>query len=151
MSASLSHVVLVFCAGIGIPIMAALNSHLGGQIGTAKATVILFALAMCISVVFLCLQPQGANKNWQGFFPDHVENYFYLGGTLVAFYVLSITYVAPIMGVANAIVLVLFGQIISSVLIDHFALFNAAMVKLTPERVLGIILMCSGIYLARKS
>lgn len=151
MSASLSQVILVFSAGIGIPIMAALNSHLGGQIGTAKATVILFALALCISIVFLFLQPQTHTKHWQGLFPSHVANYFYLGGTLVAFYVLSITYVAPIMGVANAIVLVLFGQIISSVMIDHFALFNANMVKLTPERLLGIILMCAGIYLARKS
>jgi transporter family-2 protein len=43
----------------------------------------------------------------------------------VAFYVLSITYIAPTFGVGNAVFFVLLGQLVSAAIIDHFGLFGA--------------------------
>jgi transporter family-2 protein len=52
--------------------------------------------------------------------------YSYVGGLIVATYVLSITYLAPRMGVGKAICFIVTGQIIVAVLIDHFGLLGAA-------------------------
>jgi transporter family-2 protein len=49
----------------------------------------------------------------------------YLAGLVVAFYVISATVLAGKIGVANFIVMAVSGQIIFSLLIDHFGLFGA--------------------------
>ena len=53
---------------------------------------------------------------------------------LVAFYVLSITEIAPNFDVGNAIFFVLIGQLLSAATIDHFGLFGAEPVALSWPR-----------------
>lgn len=79
--------------------------------------------------------------------PPHL----FLAGTLVAFYVLTITWVAPpTFGVGNAVFFVLIGQLISAALIDHFALFGAAQHPLTLARAGGIGgVMAAGVFLTQ--
>lgn len=85
-------------AGIGIPILAALNAQLGTRLGSpAFAASILFIVAFaCAGLVTLATGTQALSRALAQ--PPHL----YLAGTLVAFYVLSITYVAPSFGVGNA-------------------------------------------------
>jgi bacterial/archaeal transporter family-2 protein len=52
--------------------------------------------------------------------------------------------------VANAIFLVLLGQVVSATAIDHFAVFGVARYPLTSSRAFGLTLMVIGIFLARK-
>jgi transporter family-2 protein len=73
-----------------------------------------------------------------------------VGAVLVAFYVLSITYSAPRIGVANAVFFVLVGQIVAAGLIDQFGLFGTVISPLTWQRYLGIALMLAGTFLARR-
>ena len=56
--------------------------------------------------------------------PEQPKHLF-LAGLLVAFYVLSITWVAPRFGLGNAIMCVLLGQLISAAVIDQFGLMGA--------------------------
>jgi len=74
--------------------------------------------------------------------------YFYLGGVFVAFYVLSITWVAPRFGVGNAVAFVLLGQLISMAAIDQFGLLGAPTHTITLQRCIGLILMSVGVFLA---
>jgi len=74
--------------------------------------------------------------------------YYYLGGSLIAFYVLSITWVAPQWGIGNAVAFVLLGQLISMASIDHFGLLGAPMHAITPQRTFGLILMAIGVFFA---
>jgi transporter family-2 protein len=136
---------LMFATGVGIPIMAALNSRLGGQLGSPwAAAFLLFALGAAISGIAMALLglPQ------HGWFT--APPLYYAGGLLVAFYVLSITWTAPRFGVANAIFFVLVGQIVAAGLIDQFGLFGAMKSPLTWQRSLGIALMLVGTFLARR-
>ena len=75
---------------------------------------------------------------------------YYAGGVLVAFYVLSITYSAPRIGVANAVFFVLVGQIVAAGLIDQFGWFGAMRSPLKGTRFFGIALMLVGTYFARR-
>src|SRR5262249_8184391 len=137
--------ILMFVTGVGIPVMAALNGKLGTQMGSPwAASFLLFVLAAAISAAAMALigMPQ------QGWFV--ASPVYYAGGLLVAFYVLSITYSAPQIGVANAIFFVLVGQIVAAAAIDQFGLFGAMKAPLNATRLFGIALMLAGTYFARR-
>jgi transporter family-2 protein len=74
-----------------------------------------------------------------------------LGGLLVAFYVLSVTYIAPHLGVGNAVFFVLLGQLISAALIDHFGLFGARISPLSLTRTTGIAVMALGVWITQRA
>ncbi len=133
---------IMLVAGIGIPILAALNAALGRLIGSPNtAAVILFAVAFAASALVMLLLPGGQAFAKAAQAPKHL----FLAGVLIAFYVLSITHVAPHFGVGNAVFFVLLGQLISTAAIDHFGLFGAQVTPLTLMRAGGITVMAIGV------
>lgn len=136
---------LMLATGIGIPVMAALSATVGAKYGSpAFASSVLFLVALSVSVGFLFAVEGGLRplpKTWLPF-------YFYLGGVFVAFYVLSVTWVAPQFGVGNAVAFVLLGQLVSMAAIDHFGLLGAPIHAITLQRCVGLALMSIGVFLA---
>ena len=135
---------IMLTAGIGIPVLAALNAALGQRLGSPVAAgLILFLVALgCTGLLFVLT---GASLRGATSAPPHL----FLAGTLVAFYVLSITWVAPTFGIGNAVFFVLIGQLISAALIDQFGLFGATANPLTLTRGLGLGLMACGVFLTQ--
>jgi transporter family-2 protein len=74
----------------------------------------------------------------------------YAGGLIVATYVIMITILTPRLGVGAAIGLIVTGQILCAVLIDHFGLLNAAVRPINWMRFIGMLLMIAGVYLVMK-
>jgi transporter family-2 protein len=131
-------------AGLGIPIMAALNGGLGGKLQSpVLATVILFSVGYLASLLILLLSEGVPTFNNS----DSIPKYYFLGGLFVIFYILSITWVAPKFGIGNAISFVLLGQLISMTIIDHFSLLGAANYTISMQRSIGLILMVIGVFL----
>ena len=134
----------MLAAGIGIPVLAALNAALGQRLGSpAAAALILFAVALLCSGA-AALATRGSFAALPGT-PVHLFG----GGVLVAFYVLSITWIAPSFGIGNAVFFVLIGQLISAALIDHFGLLGARILPMTPLRALGLATMAVGVFLTQ--
>jgi transporter family-2 protein len=136
---------LMLATGLAIPVMAAWNSRLGTDLGSPwAAAFILFVVgAIVCGVAMLAL---GLPKHgWFG-----ATHLYYAGGLIVAFYVLSITWTAPRIGVANAVFFVLLGQIVAAALIDQFGPFGALKSPLTTQRIVGIVFMLIGTYFARR-
>jgi transporter family-2 protein len=140
-----TYALVMICAGIGIPLLAALNSALGARIGSpVAATIVLFAVAfLCACATYLV----AGSRPGMGIFaaPKHL----YLAGCLVAFYVLSITFIAPKFGVGNAVFFVLLGQLVSAAAIDHFGLFGANISPLSLTRAGGIAIMALWVYVTQ--
>ncbi|PRY26138.1 transporter family-2 protein [Aliiruegeria haliotis] len=137
---------IMLMAGVGIPILAALNAALGQRMGSpSAAAVILFCVALSVAVVACLLTGPQALAKAAGAPP-----YLFLAGTLVAFYVLSVTAIAPRFGVGNAVFFVLIGQLISAALIDQFGLFGAPEKTMTLARGAGLALMATGGLLTQK-
>ncbi|MFN6977429.1 MAG: DMT family transporter [Gemmobacter sp.] len=136
------HAAIMLAAGIGIPILAALNAQLGARIGApAAAATVLFVVAFLgAGAVMLATGTQRALTLLPAQ-PGHL----FLAGLLVAFYVLSITYVAPRFGIGNAVFFVLLGQMLSAAVIDHWGLFGAIQRPVTLTRAGGIALMAAGV------
>ncbi len=142
MTGMAQYAAIMLAAGIGIPILAALNAALGKLIGSPTAAgVVLFAVAFGASAVVMLLFPGPQALAKVGGTPKHL----WLAGLLVAFYVLSITHVAPNFGVGNAVFFVLIGQLISAAAIDHYGLFGAQVTPLTAVRTGGIAVMALGV------
>jgi transporter family-2 protein len=142
------YAVVMLAAGIGIPILAALNAQLGGRIGSpAAAATILFVVAFAGALVALLLTAGPSALAKAPAQPKHL----FLAGLLVAFYVLSITWIAPKFGVGNAVFFVLLGQLVSAALIDHFGLMAALSKPISLTRAAGIALMAAGVLLTQKA
>jgi len=136
---------VMLLAGLGIPVMAALNGGLGAKLQSPMlAATILFGVGLIASLGLLIA--------FEGFSisplkaPTPMTSY--LGGLFIVFYIFSITWIAPKFGVGNAVVFVLLGQIISVAIIDHFSLMGALHHPISLQRALGLILMSIGVFLA---
>lgn len=141
------YAITMFAAGVGIPVLAALNAALGQRLGSpTAAAVILFCVALSVAVAaVLVTGPAPLLRAAEA--PPHL----FLAGTLVAFYVLSITAIAPRFGVGNAVFFVLIGQLVSAAAIDQFGLFGAPEKPLSAARGAGIALMAAGVMLTQKA
>ena len=138
---------IMLLAGIGIPVLAALNAALGVRIGSpAAAATVLFVVAFLVSAATLVFAGSSAFSKLVDA-PKHLL----LAGALIAFFVLSITYIAPHFGVGNAVFFVLLGQLSSAATIDHFGLFGANVSPLTLTRAWGIALMSTGVWLTQQA
>ena len=142
-----TYALVMFAAGMGIPLLAALNAALGRHIGApAAASVVLFAVATLAALTVTLLTRQSGALGSIPCVPKHTL----LAGLFVAFYVLSITWIAPKFGIGNAVFFVLLGQLVSASVIDHFGLFGARLTPFTLTRGLGVALMAAGVFVTQK-
>lgn len=137
---------IMFVAGIGIPLLAALNGGLGRHMESpVGAAAILFGVALAATLLLLAFSGLASLGKVAGA-PRHLL----LGGLFVVFYIVSVTAIAPRFGVGNAVFFVLLGQLVSAAIIDHFGLFGAPPAPITLERVGGIALMAAGVALTQR-
>lgn len=137
---------IMLLAGVGIPILAALNAALGRFIGSPTvAGAVLFLVAFAVSALVMVLFSGTAALGKLSAAPKHL----FLAGVLIAFYVLTITHIAPHFGVGNAVFFVLLGQLISAAAIDHFGLFGAQVSPLSLVRAAGISVMALGVWITQ--
>lgn len=146
-STTIRDAAVMLLAGVGIPMLAALNSQLGARIGApvaAGAVLTLVAFLAVLTVLMLSGQTPALGRligqPWQ----------LFLAGLFMAFYVLSVTWVAPRFGVGNAVFCVLLGQMVSAGMIDQFGLFGAKVNPITLTRGLGILTMAAGLALVQR-
>lgn len=141
------YALIMLLSGVGIPLLAALNAALGQHLGApAAAATILFSVAVLASAsVWVVTGAQGMSG------VPTAPRHLFLAGLLVAFYVLSVTWIAPRFGVGNAVFFVLLGQLISAALIDHFGLFGARVSPLSLTRATGIAVMAFGVWITQRA
>lgn len=137
---------MMLVVGMGIPVTAALNAVLGTHLHSpVAASVILFAVGFVLTALVLAFVGLPPRQAFTG-----VPLWSLAAALGVVFYVLSVTWSAPRIGVGNAIFFVLLGQLIAAATIDHFGLFGALQTQLTAKRALGLVVMAVGVYLAKK-
>ena len=108
---------LAVIVGALIPVQAATNAAMSRAIGSVAITSLaLFAIGFVVVAAWAIVvrEPLPSPETLR-----QVPVYGWLGGFIVASYVISITFLAPRLGVGNAIRLVVTGQIVAAVIIDH--------------------------------
>jgi bacterial/archaeal transporter family-2 protein len=146
---TITYAVWAFAAGALIPLMAILNGGLARATGgTIQATVLLFATGLLASLV-LAATTKANIPAVQTLARIAIPQY--AGGVIVAFYILSITFLAPRFGVGNAILFAVTAQLLTSALIDHFALAGASLRPLTAMRAMGLLIVVIGVVITQAS
>ena len=139
--------VLMFLTGIGIPLMATLNSGLGQQLASpVAATFLLFGVGLVCAGLILLVAGQ---PDWGRLTFD--RPWLYFGAVFILFYALSITWAGPKIGIGNAVFFVLLGQLVAAAAIDHYGWLGALKSEITLRRIAGIAVMAFGVYLAKKT
>ena len=130
-------------AGAFIPVMAVLNARLGKALGAPiHAVFVLFAVGLvatgAASLILTRRLPVPAAL-------AVVAPANFVGGLIVAFYILSITMLATRFGVGNAILFAMTAQIVTSAAIDHFGLFGMTLRPMTIVRAAGMAVLLVGL------
>jgi bacterial/archaeal transporter family-2 protein len=137
---------IAFGAGSAISVQAAVNSQLAGGLGgnvVAAAlvsfsigTVILAAIAISKGGLFAAISSLPSQPVWR-----------FAGGLLGAAAIFCTVLLAPRIGLANMLALVIAGQLLSSLAIDHFGLIGAVTRQVSGIKLAGAGVMLTGVSL----
>lgn len=139
---------LALFAGAMIPVQTAFNTTLGKTFGSpflsTLAVFIVATLAIILTVMVMRVDlPTVATINTAPWWA-------WMGGILGVSYIVLLIFLTPKLGVGTVTGLVVAGQIITAVVIDHFGLLNSPTHSLSLYRLLGVLLMIGGVILVRK-
>jgi transporter family-2 protein len=142
-----SYLVFALLAGAMLPIQFGINAQLahwvGGSLRAALISFVVGALGLLVAVLI-------AARGW----PERAGDapwWVWTGGLLGAFYVLGSIVTAPKLGAATLVALILAGQAIASLLVDHYGWVGFEENPVTLLRVVGIVLLAGGVALVRLS
>lgn len=143
---ALAFLVLAFVAGSALPVQAGLNARLATFVGgPIRASMISFAIGTLVLLVLSLLVTKGlVNTNRVG----QVPWWGWLGGAVGSAYVASTVAAAPRLGALNLFAAVIFGQLVCSVLLDHYGVLYREH-SLSAGRVAGVVLLAAGVALVR--
>lgn len=133
-------VLITAVAGGLIAAQAPINAELGRATGNLAAALVSFLVgtAALAAIVVLSGKAGGLGNAFD------VSWYYLLGGLLGAIYVFNALVAISAIGAGGVAAATIFGQLTASVAIDRLGLFGLDEVPLTPERVLGVVLLLVG-------
>lgn len=117
---------------LGLPLAAALISFAVGTIGLA-----LLVGALGVPVPLAAAWTRGAWWHW-------------VGGLLGAAYVVAAIVLAPRLGAATLVAALVAGQMVTSLVLDHYGWVGFAVHPASPFRVLGAMLVVGGVILVQR-
>ena len=141
-------ITVALIAGAVIPTQTALNNKMSGTLSSpilaalvsflvGTTTLLIYALASGERISSLTDAKNAPPTAW-------------LGGVLGAFFVASTIILLPRLGVVLTISLVIAGQLMMSLLIDHFGLLGLPVKEISVPRMIGVVFVGIGAVLIRK-
>ena len=140
-------------AGVLMPVQAGINAQLhrevGHPIGAAFVSFFVGTLALMVlyAVLYLAARAPAPALGKLISAPWYLA---YSGGLIGAFGVFTMLTLAPKLGASVLIASFLSGQIIASVVLDHFGLLGFAQQPLNLSRALGVAFLVAGVFLIRR-
>lgn len=142
------YIILGVCAGLLVPFQAIINAKLSTQIGhPLLAAFISFSGGF---LVFLTLMIVGPVK-----FPSFAQLSSFspillTGGFIGSAFVFAAIFAVPKLGSTAWVSLIIAGQLIMSLILDHYGFLGLPMKSINMYRLLGTILLFSGTFLIIK-
>ena len=146
MNPAIGYAALALLAGLLIPVMARLNGTLSTTVGNVGwPALIVTGGAFVGGLVFVAAQRSAPPAALAG-----QPVYYWFGGLIMAFYVISITWLVPRFGTGPSIMCVVVAQLIAAAAIDQFGLFGAPARPMNAGRAIGLVLLLVGVFLAAR-
>lgn len=126
--------------GIILAIMISLNGGVSNIAGNYASSVIIHFVGL-IGIIFVLIFTKSKIKNLKG-----IPFYMFTGGLIGILTVLFTNIGFSGLGVSLTVSLSLLGQLITSLIIDHFGYFNMPVIEFDKKKILGLIIIIAGIY-----
>jgi len=126
-------ILVVVLGGMGLSVEAGLLGPLGSQVGELWATLSIFGVGAALTFFLMLF-----------FSPRESPSFFsqppllLIGGVLGPVYVVVLTVVTPVIGIALTMIGILAGQIFQSLIIDHYGLFETEERKIDIRRLIAL-------------
>jgi bacterial/archaeal transporter family-2 protein len=130
---------VALAAGVVLPVQFGVNSQLRTFVGGPLA-VGAVALGVAALVVQRSLPGSVASAPW----------WAWTGGLLGALFVLASIILTPRLGAATTIGLILTGQVLASIVIDHFGLIQVPVHEASFPRIIGALLIVAGVVMVQR-
>jgi transporter family-2 protein len=140
-------IILAFIAGSFLPIQAGINAKLGKAAESPSAAALLsFAVGAIALVIYVLVSKQSIS--WQGL--KAAPMYAWIGGLLGAFYVTVVILAFPHLGPGLTFALIVAGQMLFTVVLEHFNVLVAQPHPMNFPRLIGVLLVIVGAIIIRK-
>ncbi len=138
--------ILAFLIGIGLSVQVGLNTQLRTALGSPiMAAIISFIVGTLLLIIYALIFERDSFNSLSGL--RTVSWYKCAGGLMGAFYIAGIILLAPRIGVTSITALVVGGQLLFALLLDHYGLFDFAQYPINSLRILGACLLMVGVML----
>lgn len=142
-------IVLAIAAGCALPIQAAINGQLRAHAGSPVLTsLISFGTGTIVLAVIHFVVLRGAWPGWSTL--GRASWWMWLGGPLGTLFVLAGVLAAPRLGTTSMMVLVIAGQLLMAVLLDHFGLLGLPLREAGVARIAGVLMVLAGAVLVTR-
>ncbi|NDJ77102.1 MAG: DMT family transporter [Chloroflexi bacterium] len=128
--------------GIAVGLQSPLASLISQRVGVMESAFIVHFGGAVAAALVLVTQRGGNLAQWQ-----RAPWYALLAGALGLVVLSAVSFSIPRVGAVPTIVLVVAGQMLISVVIDQFGLFGAEVRPMEVSRLLGIGVLCVGVWL----
>ncbi|WP_417642454.1 DMT family transporter [Enterobacter kobei] len=135
-------VAITFLAGAMLPFQAASNGALSKALGHPLWAALVSLVVSILVLLFLLWLNKAPAPRLGGAFQS--AWWIWTGGVMGALYVTCAAAFAPRLGAGSFIVLVVAGQMITAIVVDHFGLMALTPKPVTLARVLGVALIMAG-------
>jgi transporter family-2 protein len=146
-SAVIAYVLLAVVAGFCLPTQAGINAQLNlvtrSPILAATISFAVGTLALVVYALILRIPLPSAAA------ATRTSWWVWSGGVLGAFFVTATVILAPRLGAASMVALIVAGQMIMSIFLDHFGLLGYPLHPMNWPRLAGVCLMVGGVAMIR--
>jgi transporter family-2 protein len=141
------YVLFAFAAGAALPVQFGINAQLSSWLDSpVRAAFVSFLTGAIILAVGAALLfkplPSGSRLG-------HAPWWVWIGGAFGAFYVVASIVAAPRLGAATVVAVIVAGQSLASVVVDHYGWVGFEPRHVSAGRLVGMALVGSGVALVR--
>ena len=128
--------------GFAVGAQAQIAGAMGNRVGGAAGSLIVHVSGAVASLALLIVRGGENISEWR-----HLPWYMLGSGALGLVLYLSLSETIPRLGATSAITLIVVGQLLIGMLIDHFGLFEATIRTVDVQRIVAACLLLGGAYL----
>ena len=139
---------LAIFIGAVLPIQGALLSKLGPLLNHPIQATLVSYIGGAVACVLILAVSRSAYPSLGELVA--IDWRLYTAGFLGAIFVSGMLYLMPVVGVANMLAAAIVGQLVASILIDHFGLLGGLRISISPSRIFGVLLLFIGLYFIQR-
>lgn len=126
--------------GALLALMVSLNGTVGEVSGNYASSVIIHIVGL-VGIIIVLIVTKSKIKNLKG-----IPFYMYTGGLIGVLTVIFSNASFSKLGVSLTVSIGLLGQLITSIIIDHFGYFNLPVNRFNKKKIIGLVIIILGIF-----